>query len=331
MVYQFNSDMLPDTYFHPGDLKYIVPGNEGRWLDPRRTPIRILEVKPASGFFIVEILDFEDKGALWEVQLESVDRCQFAQGSAEASQADIALYKETISRLDRQLEIAADLRRRAASEATIESLRAEIRAWMESESAFLRSATTLDRSGQTGNPALWTHLKRYMTEKGLWDIEEAFAEQYVRNPNSGELVKGHAIVLAELGLVSFEGKQVRDTDLFGGSWSKQRRADHILHRLAFVRELFERAGHSPVVLYRGFSCKGQPEGSRNTTFMSATFSLEVAMSHFNDRDRGSTGVLLRQSLPIERLFMSFLETAQMNRHYKEAEAVLLYDDVNRIF
>jgi len=78
MVYQFNSDMLPDTYFHPGDLKYIVPGNEGRWLDPRRTPIRILEVKPASGFFIVEILDFEDKGARWEVQLESVDRCQFA-------------------------------------------------------------------------------------------------------------------------------------------------------------------------------------------------------------------------------------------------------------
>ena len=73
MVYQFNSDMLPDTYFHPGDLKYIVPGNEGRWLDPRRTPIRILEVKPASGFFIVEILDFEDKGARWEVQLESVD------------------------------------------------------------------------------------------------------------------------------------------------------------------------------------------------------------------------------------------------------------------
>src|SRR5437867_501823 len=97
MVYQFNSDMLPDTYFHPGDLKYIVPGNEGRWLDPRRTPIRILEVKPASGFFVVEILDFEDKGARWEVPLESVDRCQFAQGSAEASQADITLYKETIS------------------------------------------------------------------------------------------------------------------------------------------------------------------------------------------------------------------------------------------
>ena len=70
----------------------------------------------------------------------------------------------------------------------------------------------LDLSAQTGNPALWTDLKRYMTEESLWDIEEMFAEQYVRNPNSGELVKGHAIVLAELGLVAFEGKQVRDAD-----------------------------------------------------------------------------------------------------------------------
>jgi len=70
MVYQFNSEMQPNTYFHPGDLKYLVPGNEGRWLDPRRTPIRVLEVKRASGFFVIEILDFEDRGARWEVPLE---------------------------------------------------------------------------------------------------------------------------------------------------------------------------------------------------------------------------------------------------------------------
>ena len=132
---------------------------------------------------------------------------------------------------------------------------------------FLRSGTPLDFSAQTVNSALWTDLKRYMTEESLWDIEEMFAEQYVRNPNSGELVKGHAIVLAELGIVPFQGKQVRDADLFSGSRNKQRRADHILHRIAFMRELFERAGHSSVILYRGFSCKGQPEGSRNTTFI----------------------------------------------------------------
>jgi len=30
----------------------------------------VLEVKRASGFFVIEILDFEDRGARWEVPLE---------------------------------------------------------------------------------------------------------------------------------------------------------------------------------------------------------------------------------------------------------------------
>ena len=331
MVYQFNPDMLLDTSFHPGDLKYIVPGNEGRMLDPRRTPVRVLDVKHGSGFFVVEILDFEDKGASWELPLECVDRCQFATGSTEASKADIALYMEIISRLDRPLEMPADPRRRATTEASIASLRKDVGAWLESESVFLTSGAPLDFSGQTGSPALWSDLERFMTAAGLWDVEAAFAEQYVRNPYSGELVKGHRIVLAELGLAPFEGKQVRDPDLFGGSWSKQQRADHILHRLAFVRELFERLGQPSVVLYRGLSCQGQPEARGNDSFISATFSLEVAMSHFDSRDRSSTGVLLRQSVPIERVFMSFLETAQMNQQFKEGEVVLLHDCENKVF
>ena len=136
-------------------------------------------------------------------------------------------------------------------------------------------------------------------------------------------------MLAELGLVSFEGKQVRDPGLFDGQWSRQKRADHILHRLAFVRELFPLLGHSSLVLYRGSSSQGRPEARRNNGFVSWTFSLEVAFSHFNERE--PTGVLCRQSLPIERLFMSFLETAQMNERYKEAEAVLLDDPGNTLF
>jgi hypothetical protein len=331
MAYQFNPNMLPDTCFHPGNLRYVVAGNEGRCLDPRRTPFRVVDVKRTSGFFVVEILDFEDAGTHWELPLECVDRCQFAQGSIEASGGDVALYTEIISRLDRPLEISADVSHRATSEATIASLRKKVGAWLENKSAFLVSGVPLDFSGQTGTQALWADLKRYMTEEGLWDLEEAFAEQYVRNPHSGELVKGHRIVLAELGLVSFEGKDVRDPDLFGGPWSKQQRANHILHRLAFVRELFERLGHASVVLYRGLSRQGQPQTRGNRSFVSATFSVEVAMNHFNDRDVASTGVLLRQSVPIERLFMSFLETVQMNQHYREAEAVLLHDSANTIF
>ena len=55
------------------------------------------------------------------------------------------------------------------------------------------------------------------------------------------------------------------------------------------------------------------------------------MSHFTGRDPTNTGALLRQSVPVERIFMSFLETVQMNRQFKEAEAILLYDEDNKMF
>lgn len=331
MVYQFNSDMLPDARFVPGELKHLVPGNEARLLDPRRTPLRVLELKLEVGAFVVELIDFEDKGARWELPFEDVDRCQFALGCVEAEPGEVAQLEEIIARLDRPLVIAADRDQRATTDATIASLRVDIGAWLDRESAFFRSGAELDTSTLEGDPALWSDLERSMKAADLWDIEEPFAEQYVANPRSGELVKGHRIVLAELGLAAFEDKLVRDPMLFVGAWSKPRRAAHILHRLAFVREILARSGHASLVLYRGLTCQGQPERRGADSFVSATFSLDIAMSHFNDRDRASTGVLLRQSVPSERVFMTYLETAPMNRHYKEAEAVLLQDEASTVF
>jgi hypothetical protein len=315
----------------PGHLKYLVLGNEGRCLDPRRTPLRVLEVKRHSGFFVVEILDFEDRGGRWELPLENVARCQFAPGSVEAAAADVSAFEGIISRLDRPLEVPVDPVARARADEDLARIRREVGAWLERHSAFLRSGSQPDVTGAASHPDLWADLERYMTAVGLWDMEAAFAEQYVRNADSGDLVKGHAIVLAEpLGLVPFHGKQVRDPELFGGSWSKQRRADHILHRLAFVRELFSRLGRSSVVLYRGWSFRGGP-ASRRHSFVSATFSRDVAMSHFNERDPATTGVLLREAVPFERVFMTCLETAAMNRQFKEAEAVLLRSDEDVVF
>jgi hypothetical protein len=332
VAYAFNPDMLPDAHFHPGHLKYLVPGNEGRCLDPRRTPLRVLEIKRNSGFFVVELLDFEDKGRLWELPLEGVARCQFALASVEASGEDVAAYQEIISRLDHPVEIPADPAARARADEELNRRRREAGAWLEQHSRFLRSGRQPDVTGTVSHPDLWADLERYMTEVGLWDMEAAFAEQYVRNAESGELVKGHAIVLAEpLGLVPFHGKQVRDPELFAGSWSKDRRAGHILHRLAFVRALFHRLGLSSAVLYRGWSSGGVLQSSRQRSFVSATFSCDIAMSHFNDRDPTSTGVLQRQSVPVERLFMTCLETAHMNRQFKEAEAVLLGGGEDAVF
>ncbi len=331
MVYQFNPDMLPDDRFRPGELKFLVAGNEGRMLDSRRTPFRLLDVKLNSGFFMVELLDFEDKGARWELTLEFVGHCQFAEGSAEADEVCVALYEEIIQRLDQPLSIPADQTRRAASEARIDTLREKAGCALESGLRELKSDEVLDYSGQTAYPALWRNLERYLNAEQLWDMEQGFTECFVGNPYSGELIKGHRIVLAELGLVSFEGKQVRDPELFAEPWSRERRAEHILHRLAFLRELFSGLGQENLVLYRGLSCSGPLQPSKNRSFVSSTFNREVAEGHFNERDRSSTGLILRQPVPVERVFMTFLETAAMNAQYKEAEAVLFFDGDNRVF
>lgn len=331
MIYQFSADMLPDSDFHPGNLKDLVPGNQGRMLDARRTPIRILEIKRATGFFVLKVLDFEDQGVQWEIPFERVEKLQFARSSAEASQVDIQHYTEIIEHLDQPLNIPVDPSHRATSEVRISSLRERVKLWLEGKSAYRASGAALDFSSRTGNPALWRDLENYMKSEGLWDIEEAFADQFVSNPNSGEIVKGHRIVLAELGLVAFEGKLVRDPGTFEGMWNKQQREDHILHRLAFVREIFTHQGHATVILYRGSSFDGQPQHRRNPGFLSTTFSLEVATSLFSGRDHSNTGILKRQPVSIERVFMSYLETAQMNQQFKEAEAILLFDPENAIF
>ena len=152
MVYQFKSDMLPDTYFHLGSLKYIVPGNEGRLLDPRRTPVRVLDMKRKSGFFVLEVLDFEDKGALWKLPLENADHLQFDSESTEACAADIELYAEIISRLDQPLTIPADPRCQMESENNIASLRKDVRVWLETNSEVLESRVQLDFSRRVGSP-----------------------------------------------------------------------------------------------------------------------------------------------------------------------------------
>jgi hypothetical protein len=330
MVYGFNPAALPDDAFLPGTLKWLVPGNECRLLDRRRTPMRVLGINEATGFFTVEILDFEDKGALWELPFEDIERCQFAQASVEACDADVETYARIALRLNKPLSIPAAQSDRLAAKARIDSRRRDVLRLVP-PSVFANAITPDNFANRTGSAVVWSAFKDYMEKADLWEIESAFASQFVSNPHSGELVKGHQIVIAELGLASYAGKEVRDPSTFAGGFSRARRAEHILHRLAFVAAMFECLGCAAVTLYRGWSCDGPPNARTNASFISTTFSLDVAQSHFNQRDRSSTGVLMRQSVPTERLFMSFIETAQMNERYREAEAVLLGDCSNPLF
>ena len=80
-------------------------------------------------------------------------------------------------------------------------------------------------------------------------------------------------------------------DLFAGDWAEERRAAHVVARLAFVRELFApEGGH--VTLYRGLASERPLEPPRGASFVSATFDPAVAEAHFGG---GPTTVAARST------------------------------------
>jgi hypothetical protein len=296
VVYASDPDAAPDADFAPGTLADLVPGNRGRLLDPRRTPVTVVGLALATGLFSVRVDAFEDAGAVWEVPFEDAGRFQFAHGGARTDPAPLAAIA---ARLDRPLEIPA-----ASPAAALARLTEEREAAREFV-APVDPAPYAER--RLGEPALYAALAAFLDTRGAGEMERAFAERYVSNPWSGELVKGHAIVLAELGLVPFRGKVVRDPELLAGAWSRERRAAHLLARLAFVQELLA----APIAVYRGVRAPGP-----GASLVSASFSRAVAAEN---------GRVTRWDVPPERVLMTFLETEAMNRHYREAEAVLLAD------
>lgn len=331
-VYQFNPDAPADDAFEPGRLAHLVVGNACRLLDPRRTPFTVIAIKPVTGTFIARIDDFEDKGATWEVPFEDVHKYQFALGSDYAGAHAVQTFEAAARKFDHQLVIACDQDAARTSAREIDAARVDAAHWIARHSKFVTSNAELpDPATRRGSETLCDDLLRYLTDLNLAEMEQVVAEQYVRNPDSGEIIKGHRIVLAEMGLVPFAGKIVRDPDTFAGVWSRMSRREHIVRRLNFLRALFESLGMSHVTLFRGLNTTGAIEPPRNFTFTSATFDPAVAQSHFNVGEANSTRALFRQRVPVERLFMTYLETSAMNERYLEAEAVLLWDGGNSLF
>ena len=98
MVYELDPEAAPDADVEPGELAHAVVGNEGRMLDPRRTPVRVLDVRPATGHVVVEIAACEDAGARWAIELERLERFQFARGSTRADGAQLVELEEAVRR-----------------------------------------------------------------------------------------------------------------------------------------------------------------------------------------------------------------------------------------
>lgn len=107
-MYQADSEALPDDRFAPGELGWLVAGNDGRLLDARRTPVRVTAIDLRLGFFEIEITAFEDNGARWLVPLEEVTRYQFSPQGMRASASEITRMTDTIARLNVALEVTPD-------------------------------------------------------------------------------------------------------------------------------------------------------------------------------------------------------------------------------
>lgn len=322
-VYQSDPDQAPDSAFLPGEPRHLVAGNNARLLDARRTPVHVTRVLPGSGFFEVQIDAFEDTGTRWLIPLEEVTSYQFEAAAATADPPQERELEAAIARHDVTVTVAAGAAAARHTASRLEAEAARAADWLTSVGAPER----FDPRPfiEDGWPAATAWFGSYLSQRDLAHVEERLASAYVSNPWAGDLVLGHLTVLAELGLGTLTSRAIRDGDCFAGQWTKQRRADHILARMGFVRALWGRAS-GDIWLYRGVGVQQSASRRRRgqSPLVSASFSRRVAESHFNSSNV-TAGALYRQRLQPDRLFMTFLETKSMNGIYKEAEALLLAD------
>jgi len=331
-VHQFNKNVLPDSEFIPGSIKLLVPGNKLRLLDNRRTPGVIKQFFHDSAMFQWEITDFEDKGKCWEIPAEEVVNYQFAKDSASLKEAEVTLIEQKNKQFQKKLTIKANQQDLKTTLSKIQALKFSISDWLKNHSLFFKRNLDLNFNSDTGSKYLTSDLIHYMETQHLEHLEQQTADTIVMNPFSGEWIKGMSVVFAEMGLVDYHDKIPRTQDIFVGEGSKDLRQKYILHRLAFIQAYFELLNISEIVLFRGMNSTKEWEPVRQRSFVSFTFNKKVAESFANfDKSKESKhSYLLKRTIPVEKLFMSYLETEAMNRQYKEAEALVFYDSKDAI-
>jgi len=323
-IHQSNPDRRPDDNFLPGEIALLVPGNRCRLLDGRRTPGVIEAYHPESATFTWRITDYEDEGNAWSLPAEDIKKFQFEEGSRRLAPEEVRDIMGRVEVFQEPLIIEADPKTRAVTERAIIYLKGGALAWLKQHSQFFEKDPSLDFDSRKGSPELAQDLLHYMEDHELRDLEFRTAENVVLNPHSGELVKGMLIVFAELGLVDYRGTIPRTDDIFQWEMSKDARKKYLAHRLAFMGAVFQLLGIDEVVLYRGMSTETAWEKKRRS-FLSCTFNLAVARA-FAEFERGNKyrhAYLAKTTVPVDRLWMTYLETAAMNRQYHEAEALVL--------
>jgi hypothetical protein len=321
-IYQRDPDPRPDTEFEPGALHHLVPGNVGRMLDLRRTPMRIAALRPEIGSWVCEVTAFEDRGALWTLPFESIMHYQFERDAARPDASAIETFEEQIRRFDVPLAIDPDPERAKATRAALERRRADAAVWLAERMPALRDTAVVDHDTRRAPVATVAAFEMFMREKDMLEMDHALASTYVSHPGSGEAVRGHMIVIAEMGLAPYRGKIARDPAAFEGGWRKARRADHVLWRTAFVRAMLAALGLTELELHRGVSGESDIDPTRRDTLESWSFNRAVTEGVAGPDDARPHREVQTRRIPIERAFMTYLETRAMNLQFLEAEAVL---------
>lgn len=330
-MYDHDPDQLPDSEFVTGTVRRLCPGNSGRLLDARRTPIVIVDVIPRVGMFELEVTAFEDAGARWVLPIEDVAKFQFCLDARTASPDEVAIFEAAVQKFNKELRIDIDTDAEAETEKLIEHESETAADWFTEHSRFFGSGAELDLSSPEGPTSLRADLVSYLDSRAVGDIEEAFATTWVSNPASGEVIKGHRIAIAQLGLAPYDGLITRCPSTFTGIWSLDRRIEHIVTRLGFLRALFTTTRIEHVILYRGLSFEHPPPSRRTSTLISATFQRAVAESWMDADPKVFSVSLMRQPVPVSRLLMTYLETDAMNSQFAEAEAVLIAHPLGPLF
>lgn len=331
-IHESNANSLPDSDFVKGDIKYLVKQNKCRLLDGRRTPGYIEDYFVDSAMFRWRITDFEDKGNYWDVPAEDISSYQILKGSRELNDIDFKKIALKITEFNKELIIEIDELEQARTEKEILDTEQKIIQWLKENSQFVRIGEKLNLDSTEGNMALINDLKNYMKTIEMDLLEEKTAKQIVLNPNS-EWIKGMNIVLAEMGVVSYKNKISRGEQIFQEIGEKSLRVKYLIHRIAFVRAYFHLLKITEVLVYRGMCTEGEWNDFYEKSLTSWTFNLQAALS-FCDLDKLSkykNGYIFKRTIPIENLFMTYIETEAMNKQYRESEAILFFNKEKGIY
>jgi hypothetical protein len=255
-----------------------------------------------------------------------VSKFQFSREAARASVEATRDLERQVHRFATPLVIEPDRDRTRATLADLQQREIQARAWIQGQEASLVRLAG-DGLMQDGQSELAVAMfEEFMKGRGLLEMDHALASTWVSNPNSGETVKGHLIVMAEAGLAPFHGQIVRDPLTFAGPWSRERRTDHLLWRMAFLHALLSATGRCELELYRGISSDVDVAPSVGRVLESWSFSRQVAESVAGPVKPGRGRVVQVCRVSSRRAFMTCLETRAMNRQFIEAEAVLFAED-----